>query len=104
VAPSALHTLSRKLPAQPGPRTPYRAGTQLHEDLYLRRTRWRGARTLLYVDEFLLFVSTKEEALTLRHRNAQLLDRLTLLRHPTKGFWTLAQVGDHMGIDINTAP
>jgi hypothetical protein len=46
---------------------------------YLGRTRWRGARILLYVDDFLRFASTKEEALTLRHRQAQLLDRLGLL-------------------------
>jgi hypothetical protein len=53
---------------------------------YPIRTRWRGARILPYVDDFLLFASTEEEALTLRHRLAQLLDRLGLLRHPTKGF------------------
>jgi hypothetical protein len=68
---------------------------------YLRRTRWRGARILPYVDDFLLFASTKEEALTLRHRLGQLLDRLGLLRHPTKGFWTPAHVGHHLGIDID---
>ena len=70
---------------------------------YLRRTRWRGARILPYVDDFLLFASTEAEALTLRHRLSQLLDRLGLLRHPTKGFWTPAQVGHHLGIDIDTA-
>jgi hypothetical protein len=70
---------------------------------YLKRTRWRGARIIPYVDDFLLFASTEEEALTLRHRLAQLLDRLGLLHHPTKGFWTPAQVGHHLGIDINTA-
>jgi hypothetical protein len=70
---------------------------------YLRRTRWRGARILPYVDDFLLFPSTEEEARTLRHRLAQLLDRLGLLRHPTKGFWTPSQVGHHLGVDINTA-
>jgi hypothetical protein len=69
---------------------------------YLRRTRWRGARILPYVDDFLIFASTEEEALTLRHRLAHLLDRLGLLRHPTKGFWTPSQVGHHLGININT--
>jgi hypothetical protein len=48
--------------------------------------RWRGARFLPYVDDFLLFTSQEEEALTLRQRIAQLLDRLGLVRHPTKGF------------------
>jgi hypothetical protein len=70
---------------------------------YLRRYRWRGAQILPYVDDFLLFTSTEEEALTLRHRLAQLLDRLGLLRHPTKGFWAPAQVGHDLGIDIDTA-
>jgi hypothetical protein len=37
---------------------------------YLRRTRLRGALILSYVDDFLLFASTEEEALTLRHRVA----------------------------------
>jgi hypothetical protein len=37
---------------------------------YLKRTWWRGARILPYVDDFLLFASTEEEALTLRHRLA----------------------------------
>jgi hypothetical protein len=71
---------------------------------YLRRTRLRGARILPYVDDFLLFALKEEEAPTLRHRLAQLLDRLGLLRHPTEGFWTLAQVGHHMDIDNNKAP
>jgi hypothetical protein len=70
---------------------------------YLKRTRWRGARILPYVDDFLLFASTEEEALTLRHRLAQLLDRLGLLRHPTKDFWAPTQVGHHLDIDIDTA-
>jgi hypothetical protein len=57
---------------------------------YLTRTRWRGARILPYVDDFLLFASTEKEALTLCHRPTQSLDRLGLLRHPTKSFWTPA--------------
>jgi hypothetical protein len=69
---------------------------------YLKRTRWRGAMILPYVDDFLLFASTEEEALVLRQRLAKLLDRLGLLRYPTKGFWTPPQVGHHLGIDIDT--
>jgi hypothetical protein len=57
---------------------------------YLRRTRWRGAKILPYVDDYLLFASTEEEALTLRQRLSKLLYRLGLHRHPTKGFGTLA--------------
>jgi hypothetical protein len=70
---------------------------------YLSTTRWRGgARILPYVDDFLLFASTEEESLTLRQRLVKLLDRLGLLCHLTKGFWTLAQVGHQLEIDINT--
>jgi hypothetical protein len=79
------------------------APTDCHTKIYIRRTRWLGARILPYVDDFLLFASTKEKALTFRHRVAQLLDRLGLLRNPTKGFWTHAQVGHHLGVDMNTA-
>jgi hypothetical protein len=68
----------------------------------VRRTRWRGAKILPYVDDFLLFATIEEEALTLRHRLAKLIDRLRLLRHPTKGFWIPAQVGHHIGINSDT--
>jgi hypothetical protein len=70
---------------------------------YLRRTRWQGARILPYVDDFLLFASTKEGVLTLRQRLVnKLIDYLGLLRHPTKDFWTPTQIGHHLGIDIHT--
>ena len=70
---------------------------------YLRRTRWRGARILPYVDDFLLFASTEAEALALRDRLASLLDALGLQRHPSKGFREPAQFGRHLGVDIDTA-
>jgi hypothetical protein len=69
---------------------------------YLKRTRWRGAMILPYVDDYLLFASTEEHALTLRQRLAKLLDRVGMLRHPTKGLWIPSQVGHHLGIDIDT--
>jgi hypothetical protein len=50
-----------------------------------------------------MFASAEEEALALRQRLAKLLDRLGLLRHQTKGFWTPSQVGQHQGIDIDIA-
>jgi hypothetical protein len=31
------------------------------------------------------------------------MDSLGMLRHPTKRFWTPAQVGHHLGIDIDKA-
>eukprot|EP00873_Tetraselmis_striata_P042614 jgi/Tetstr1/462878/TSEL_007827.t1 len=54
---------------------------------WLRRGRWRGARILPYVDDFLLFTSSEPEALELRQRVADLLDSLGLLRNPAKGLW-----------------
>jgi hypothetical protein len=51
----------------------------------LSHTRWRGAKILPYVDDFLLFAATRELAQAIPHRH--LLTGLGLLRHPTKGFW-----------------
>jgi hypothetical protein len=51
----------------------------------------------------LYYSHPEEHALTLRQRLAKLLDRVGLLRHPTTGVWTPAQVGHHLGIDINTS-
>jgi hypothetical protein len=53
---------------------------------YIRRKQWRRARVILYVDVFIFFVSSEEEAFQIRHRLDNLLDMLGLLRHPTKGF------------------
>jgi hypothetical protein len=50
----------------PYPKLPYHAQGNCTKT-YLRRTRWRGARILTYVDDFRLFAATEEEALlTLR--------------------------------------
>eukprot|EP00873_Tetraselmis_striata_P001327 jgi/Tetstr1/421591/TSEL_012535.t1 len=70
---------------------------------YLRRTGWRGARILPYVDDFLLFSASMEHALHLRQRLASLLDALGLQRNPTKGFWEPCQFGRHLGVDIDSA-
>eukprot|EP00873_Tetraselmis_striata_P012338 jgi/Tetstr1/432602/TSEL_021972.t1 len=70
---------------------------------YLRRTMWRGARILPYVDDFLLFSASMEQALHLRQRLASLLDAWGLQRNPTKGFWEPCQFGRHMGVDIDSA-
>jgi hypothetical protein len=43
--------------------------------------RWRGAVILPYVDNFLLFASAEEEALTLRQHLPKPLDHLGLLCH-----------------------
>eukprot|EP00873_Tetraselmis_striata_P016608 jgi/Tetstr1/436872/TSEL_025648.t1 len=70
---------------------------------YLRRTKWRGARILSYVDDFLLFSTSLEQALHLRQRLASLLDALGLQRNPTKGNWEPCQFGRHLGVDIDSA-
>jgi hypothetical protein len=57
---------------------------------------------LLNVDDFLLFVATKEEAVTLRQRLASLLDHLGVVRHATKGFRAPTQVDHHLGFYSDT--
>jgi hypothetical protein len=52
---------------------------------YLRNSRWRGARLLPYMDDFLFFADIRDAALQLRDRVACLLDRLGLGRNPKKG-------------------
>jgi hypothetical protein len=54
---------------------------------YLPNTRWRGAKILSYIDDFLLFAATREPVLALRQRVDLPLTNLRLLRHPTKGLW-----------------
>jgi hypothetical protein len=68
---------------------------------YLRHTRWRGAKVLTYVADFLLFQTTRELALALRQRVDLLLTNLGMLRLPTKGLWELIHYGHHLGIDID---
>eukprot|EP00873_Tetraselmis_striata_P027518 jgi/Tetstr1/447782/TSEL_035112.t1 len=60
---------------------------------FLRNTRWRGARLLPYMDDFLFLADSREAALELRVRLSTLLDRLGLLRNPNKGVWEPTQVG-----------
>eukprot|EP00873_Tetraselmis_striata_P036552 jgi/Tetstr1/456816/TSEL_043490.t1 len=85
------------------PTTPAAPGNVPRSRRWLRRGRWRGARILPYVDDFLLFASSEPEALELRQRVADLQDSLGLLRNPTKGLWEPVQYGQHLGVDIDTA-
>eukprot|EP00873_Tetraselmis_striata_P015817 jgi/Tetstr1/436081/TSEL_002675.t1 len=73
------------------PTTPAAPGNVPRSRRCLRRGRWRGARILPYVDDFLLFASSEPEALELRQRVADLLDSLGLLRNPPKGSKPLLQ-------------
>eukprot|EP00873_Tetraselmis_striata_P003708 jgi/Tetstr1/423972/TSEL_014583.t1 len=65
--------------------------------------RWRGARILPYVDDFLMLASSEPEALKLRHRVAELLDSLGMQHNPAKGLWEPDRYGQRLGVDIDTA-
>eukprot|EP00873_Tetraselmis_striata_P036044 jgi/Tetstr1/456308/TSEL_043064.t1 len=89
---------------KPEPESPSSSTQPTRSKRYLRRTRWRGARILPYVDDFLLFSASMEQALHLRQRLASLLNALGLQRNPTKGFWEPCQFGRHrMRVDIDSA-
>eukprot|EP00873_Tetraselmis_striata_P021815 jgi/Tetstr1/442079/TSEL_003162.t1 len=88
---------------RPEPEPPSSSTQPTRSKRYLRRTRWRGARILPYVDDFLLFSASMERALPLRQRLASLLDTVGLQRNPTKGFWEPCQFGRHLGVDIESA-
>eukprot|EP00873_Tetraselmis_striata_P035645 jgi/Tetstr1/455909/TSEL_042690.t1 len=77
------------------PTTPAAPGNVPRSRRWLRRGRWRGARILPYVDDFLMFASSE--------RVADLLDSLGMLRNPAKGLWEPVQYGQHLGVDIDTA-
>ena len=57
---------------------------------------------LPFMDDFLLLAGSYEEAIQLRYRVDALLDRLGLIRHPSKGYWEPVQVGEHLGLEIDT--
>eukprot|EP00873_Tetraselmis_striata_P025467 jgi/Tetstr1/445731/TSEL_033379.t1 len=88
---------------KPEPEPPSSSTLPTRSKRYLRRTRWRGARILPYVDDFLLFSTSMELALHLRQRLASLLDALGLQRNPTKSFWEPCEFGRHLGVDIDSA-
>jgi hypothetical protein len=68
---------------------------------FLRNARWRGTRMLPYMDNFLFLADSYHDALLLRQRVEDLLNRLGLQRNPQKGVWTPTQVGDHLGLTID---
>eukprot|EP00873_Tetraselmis_striata_P046504 jgi/Tetstr1/466768/TSEL_011238.t1 len=85
---------------KPEPEPPSSSTQPTRSKRCLRQTRWRGARILPYVDDFLLFSASMEQALHLRQRVASILGALGLQRNPTKGFWEPCQLGSHLGVDI----
>eukprot|EP00873_Tetraselmis_striata_P008808 jgi/Tetstr1/429072/TSEL_019036.t1 len=66
--------------------------------------RWRGARILPYVDDFLHFADTEAAAAVgVRARQQRVLDALGPERHAEKGSREPAQFGLHLGINIDSA-
>ena len=53
------------------------------------------------MDNFLFLADSYHDALLLRQRVEDLLNRLGLQRNPKKGVWTPTQVGDHLGLTID---
>ena len=56
---------------------------------------------LPFVDDFTLFAKSFEAAMELKDVTFALLSDLGLNSHPTKGYHTASQVGDHLGITID---
>jgi hypothetical protein len=58
---------------------------------------------LPYVDDFLFFASSEQVALLVRECLDKRVERLGLLRYPTKGFYEPTPFGHHMGINIDSS-
>eukprot|EP00873_Tetraselmis_striata_P010389 jgi/Tetstr1/430653/TSEL_020446.t1 len=93
--PASLDRVGRPSPARPT--LPKRLTRR-----YLRNTRWKGARLLLYMDDFLFFVESERAALALRDRVAALVDWLGRYRNSYKGSWRPVQVCEHPNLTIDT--
>ena len=68
----------------------------------MRNQRWKGARMLPFMDDYLFLCGTREEALELRERVENLLQKLGLARNPEKGQWEPVQTLTHLGLEIDT--
>jgi hypothetical protein len=66
-----------------------------------RRRRLSGARLLPFVDDFALFAKSFDAAMELKEVTFSLLGDLGLNIHPTKGYHTAVQVGDHLGMTLD---
>jgi hypothetical protein len=94
-------TFTNYLRSAPTPLTTKTATPYKPSRHFLRNIRWRGARLLPYIDDFLFMASSHDATLPLRDRIDALLHRLGLKRNPTKGMWEPTQVGDHLGLTID---
>ena len=69
----------------------------------VRGRRWKGARLLPFMDDFLFIAASYEEALALRERVESLLGELGMARNPKKGTWEPTQRLTHLGLEIDLA-
>jgi hypothetical protein len=66
-----------------------------------RRRRLSGARLIPFVDDFALFAKSFDEVMKLKEVTFALLINLGMHIHPTKGYHTAIQVGDHLGMTLD---
>ena len=66
------------------------------------RRQQTGMRVLSYVDDFLVLVRTRREALRHRRRVMEVLSVLGLRRSQDKGHWEVTQRLEHLGLVIDT--
>ncbi|KAK3238437.1 hypothetical protein CYMTET_51557 [Cymbomonas tetramitiformis] len=66
-----------------------------------REEHQQGARVLPYMDDFLLLLSSRIEALRARELTSQVLVRLGLSRNEKKGQWEPTQLVEHLGLEVD---
>ncbi|KAK3239619.1 hypothetical protein CYMTET_50463 [Cymbomonas tetramitiformis] len=65
-----------------------------------REEHQQGARVLPYMDDFLLLLSSRIEALRARELTSRVLVRLGLSRNEKKGQWEPTQLVEHLGLEV----
>ncbi|KAK3284632.1 hypothetical protein CYMTET_7732 [Cymbomonas tetramitiformis] len=66
-----------------------------------REEHQQGARVLPYMDDFLLLLSNRIEALRARELTSRVLVRLGLSRNEKKGQWEPTQLVEHLGLEVD---
>ncbi|KAK3252441.1 hypothetical protein CYMTET_38263 [Cymbomonas tetramitiformis] len=66
-----------------------------------REEHHQGARVLPYMDDFLLLLSSRIEALRARELTSRVLVRLGLSRNEKKGQWEPTQLVEHLGLEVD---
>lgn len=75
---------------------------------FVTELRRYGYRVLWYLDDFLIVpsplgsVSTSQDCTVKKRKIPRLLERLGLVRHPTKGEWNGAKIVERLGVTVNT--